>query len=174
MRKMTNHQKNSALQRGAIAQRGFTLIELLLVIAIIVALAVTVFVSLNPALRLSQARDARRISDVDTLLTATHEYIVDNGGAYPLGIATSSDSMIGTCVAVATSTTSGGCNVLAGSACFNAASSSLAPYLKTIPIDPLNGTASVTDYTITIAASTSIVTIKACGAEKIAEIWSSR
>ena len=151
---------------------GFTLIELLLVIAVIVALAVTVFVALNPASRLANARDARRTSDVDSLLTATHEYIVDNAGSLPAGISTSSDSMIGTCVTAATTTT-GGCNVVSGTVCFNAGTS-FAAYLKSIPTDPLNGTATTTNYTITSVSTSGIVTIKACGVEKLTQLWVSR
>src|SRR5437868_6397351 len=69
-------------------QQGFTLIELLIVIVIITALAVTVFVALNPVKRTKDAREARRTSDVETILTAIHEYIVDNKGALPTGLST--------------------------------------------------------------------------------------
>ncbi len=154
--------------------KGFTLIELLLVIAVIVALAVTVFVALNPALRLAQARDARRTADVDALLTATHEYILDNSGTLPTGISTSTDTMIGTCAAgTALANTGGGCDVASGTNCFDA-STTYASYLKGAPIDPSGGTASDTGYAITVQASTSIVTVKACNAEKLSQIWSSR
>jgi prepilin-type N-terminal cleavage/methylation domain-containing protein len=153
-------------------RRGFTLIELLLVIAVIVALAVTVFVALNPSTRLANARDARRTSDVDTILTATHEYIVDNSGSLPTGISTSTDTMIGAC-ATSAAVTTGNCNVTAASACVNLGTS-LAAYLKSAPTDPLNGTASVTNYTITSVATSGIVTVKACGAEKLTQIWASR
>ena len=153
-------------------RNGFTLIELLLVIAVIVALAVTVFVALNPATRLANARDARRTSDADSLLTATHEYIVDNAGSLPAGISTSSDSMIGTCATAAT-TTSGGCNVVSGTTCFNAGTL-YAAYLKTAPTDPLNGTATTTNYAITSVATSGIVTIKSCGVEKLTQLWVSR
>lgn len=46
-------------------------------IAVIVALAVTVFVTLNPAQRLAQARDAYRLSDVSSLQSALNLYSVD-------------------------------------------------------------------------------------------------
>jgi prepilin-type N-terminal cleavage/methylation domain-containing protein len=159
--------------------RGFTLIELLLVIAVIVALAVTVFVALNPATRLANARDARRTADVDSLLTATQEYIVDNAGTLPTGIPTSSDAMIGTCAGNASTTngvavTTNGCNILATTTCFNA-STTYAKYLSGAPMDPLAtlGFASSTDYAIT-ASSSGIVTVKACGVEKLSQLWESR
>ena len=155
-------------------QRGFTLIELLLVIAVIVALAVTVFVALNPATRLANARDARRTADVDALLTATHEYIIDNAGSLPSGVS-STDEMIGTCTS-STAVSTGGCSIAASSTCFNptAASSSYAAYLKSIPQDPLVGTQTSTDYAISAVATSGIVTVKACGVEKLTQLWISR
>ena len=59
-------------------EKAFTLIELLLVVAIIATLAVVVFVALNPAQRLKDSKDARRTSDIDTILSAVHEYIIDS------------------------------------------------------------------------------------------------
>ena len=47
--------------------KGFTLIELLLVIGIIAVLAIVVFVSLDPVKRFSDARDARRVSDLQSM-----------------------------------------------------------------------------------------------------------
>ena len=64
-------------------QTGFTLIELLLVITIISLLAVTVFVALNPAQRLKDTKDARRTTDVQTILSAIHQSIIDNKGSLP-------------------------------------------------------------------------------------------
>lgn len=147
------------------------MIELLLVIAVIVALAVTVFVALNPAARLASARNARRTSDVDTLLTATHEYIIDHTGSFPF-TPTTTDEMIGT-AATSSAVSTGGCNVPAASAEFNA-SSVYAAYLASAPMDPLSGTATSTGYAINIASSTGIVTVKACLAENSSTIQESR
>ena len=152
--------------------KGFTLIELLVVITIIATLAVVVFVALNPAGRLAQARDARRTSDVDSLLTAIHQYIVDNKGSIPTGL-TATEKELGTCATVGTTAiTSGGCNVPANSACVDL-SSQLATYLKSIPTDPKNGTASLTDYDVNVDAN-GIVTVRACGTEGTSDISSSR
>lgn len=153
------------------AQDGFTLIELLLVIMVIVALAVTVFVALNPTKRLADARDARRTADVDAILTAVHQYVVDNKGALPAGISTTTDKMLGTAGAGCTVNTAT-CSTAA--ACLDlSATSSLGAYLKTIPVDPKNGTTASTSYSV-IADTNGIVTVKACGAENLPSITSSR
>lgn len=153
------------------AQEGFTLIELLLVIMVIVALAVTVFVALNPTKRLADARDARRTADVDAILTATHQYIVDNKGALPTGVATI-EKQLGTAGAGCTIST-GTCNSTTTACLDLSATSSLGTYLKTIPVDPKIGTAASTSYSI-IADTNGIVTVKACGVENLPSITSSR
>lgn len=147
---------------------GFTLIELLVVIAIISALAVAVFVALNPGGRLLQARDARRTTDVDNTLTAIHQYIVDNKGTAPAGLATT-EKQLGTGAACAIAT--GGCNVTVA-ACLNIAAT-LAPYIASIPLDPKTGTAGTTLYSA-IQDSNGIVTIKACGTEGTTNISAAR
>ena len=147
---------------------GFTLIELLLVIAVIVALAVTVFVALNPTKRLADARDARRTADVDTILMAIQQYVADNRGSLPTGV-TSTPKMLGTATTGCTNT-SNGCNT--GTACLDA-SSTLAAYLKSIPLDPKVGTATGTFYSVEADAN-NMVTVKACAAENTTPIQSSR
>jgi len=77
-------------------KKGFTLVELLIVVAIIAILAVLVFVALDPVTRFSDARNSRRWSDVNSILTAVHEYIVDNDGALPAGLSVT-ESQLGTC-----------------------------------------------------------------------------
>ncbi len=58
-------------------RRAFTLIELLVVIAIVAVLAVVVFLVLNPAQLLQQARDSNRISDMASLNSALSLYLTD-------------------------------------------------------------------------------------------------
>ena len=62
--------------------KGFTLIELLVVVSIIGVLASIVLSSLGEAR--SKARDARGISEINTLRTALELYNLDNG-KYPSG-----------------------------------------------------------------------------------------
>jgi type II secretion system protein G len=97
-------------------QKGFTLIELLIVIAIIGVLSSVIVASLNQG-RI-KARDAKRIQDLATIRTALELYYLDNG-YYPIatGWVYSSNWSPGT-----------GLNL----------QSALAPYLPTMPVDPVN------------------------------------
>jgi len=138
-------------------KKGFTLIEILLVIGIIAVLATVVIVALNPAQRFADARDSRRLADIQSILSAVQQYIVDNQGSLPSGLETS-EKQIGT--------DSSGCSITDGicsanlSYCLNL-STDLAPYLKTLPFDPGIGTEGATRYTIVVNAN-NIVTVKAC------------
>ncbi len=147
--------------------KGFTLIELLIVIAIIAILSVGVYVALNPAARFADARNARRYSDVNSILTAVQEYIVDNDGSIPAGV-TSTEKQLGTCADTDTGADSCG----AAAACLDL-STTLADYLKSIPRDP--SLASSANYTKYSAKSVNgIVTVRACGAESGSVIEVSR
>lgn len=155
---------------------GFTLIELLIVITIISTLAVVVFVALNPAQRLIDSKNARRTSDVDSILTAIHASIVDNKGNYPSAMpAAGAERQLGTGDATAgagcgVALTGGGCNTPALTACADLladATYDLIPYLKSMPIDPVGGTtytAVKTGYSV-VRDTNGIVTVRACGAE---------
>ena len=152
-------------------QKGFTLIELLVVIAIIAILAVVVFVALDPATRFADARNSRRWNDVNNLLTAVHECIVDNDGSLSdCGISTSlAESQLGTAGSGCATLCSG-----AAAACLDLSGATvLGPYLSTIPEDPTDGSAATTAYTITVD-SNNIVTIASCSAENAETIQISR
>lgn len=141
-------------------QKGFTLIELLVVIAIIAILAVVVFVALNPAVRFADARNSRRWSDVNSLLTAIHESIVDTDGALPAGLSTGmAQSQLGS---AATGCDDDGCGAVA--ACVDL-STPLAAYLKSIPVDPSLAAASLESHYSVEVDGNNIVTIVACDAE---------
>ena len=59
---------------------GFTLIEILIVIAIIAILAAIVLVSINPAKRFQDARNSQRLANVESILSAIQQDIVDHKG----------------------------------------------------------------------------------------------
>lgn len=142
------------------------MIELLVVVAIIAILSVTVVVALNPVQRFGDARNSRRFADVNSILTAVHEYVVDNDGVLPTGVNTTL-KQLGTCA-------SGGATLCTGaaSACLDL-STLLNKYLKTIPFDSKNGSASTSAYTI-VSDANGIVTVSACSAENSTPIQVSR
>lgn len=140
--------------------RGFTLIEILLVIGMIAVLATVVFVALDPAKRFQDTRNAKRTTDVQSVLTAIQASIIDTQGTMPAGIATT-ERQIGSGPGCAIA--SGGCAVVGANDCVNL-SVTLAKYLKTIPQDPSGGTQALTKYSVVVDGN-GIVTVKACGAE---------
>jgi prepilin-type N-terminal cleavage/methylation domain-containing protein len=148
---------------------GFTLIELLLTIAVVTALAVAVFVALNPTQRLKDARDARRTADVESILVAVSQYVMDNKGALPAGV-TTTEVQLGTSATGCTIST-GGCSV-SSSTCLDL-STALAKYLKSMPYDPKIGSATGTAYSISADAN-NLITVKACGTEGTVNISASR
>jgi type IV pilus assembly protein PilA len=139
-------------------KKGFTLLEILLVIGIIAVLATVVIVSLDPATRFRNARDARRLSDIESILSAVHQYIVDNRGALPPGIDTAEKEL---------STAGSGCSlstsVCSVSDCVDL-STPLAKYLKTVPYDPANGSEAHTHYAVQ-ADENGIITVRACDSD---------
>lgn len=139
-------------------QKAFTLLEILLVIGIIAVLATVVIVSLDPAMRFRDARDSRRLSDIQSVLSAVHQYIVDNKGALPPGIDTT-EREIGTDGSGCSLSTS----ICGATDCIDL-STPLARYLKMMPYDPANGSDAHTHYSVQ-ADSNNIITVRACDSE---------
>ena len=116
--------------------KAFTLIEVLLVIAIIAVLAAAVFVAINPAKNISDARNTQRRSDVTQILNAISQGFIDNVvlAGVPTCVAEPAGTHIGT-----------------GAGLVNA--TSLVPtYIAGIPLDPQGGTAADTGYSICTTA----------------------
>lgn len=67
-------------------RKGFTLIELLVVIGILAVLLAITLIAVNPGQNLADADDTKRRSDVNAILNAVNQYMVDNNGAVPAGI----------------------------------------------------------------------------------------
>jgi len=155
-------------------KKGFTLIELLVVIAIIAILAVLVFVALNPAVRFRDARNSRRTADVNNILTAVHECIVDNAGS----ITPCTDALVTDTIyemktnndPVAGSACASGCTGIGSSV---GLSTEMAAYLKSIPTDPGGVTAPCSEYLIT-RDSNNIISIASCSTEVVPTKQASR
>lgn len=134
------------------SQRGFTLIEVLVVIGIIAILAAIVVIAINPSRQFAQANNSQRWSNVNAILNAVHQYAVDNRGALPSGISTTSPTEI--------CKTGGTCTGLTDL-------SVLVPtYIVAMPTDPTGATVNGTGYTIWITStSTGRVEVRAPSAE---------
>lgn len=63
-------------------KRGFTLIELLIVIGIIAVLMAIAVVAINPARQFAKANNARRWGDVNTILNAVSQNVIDGKGIW--------------------------------------------------------------------------------------------
>lgn len=155
---------------------GFTIIELLVTITIIAILAVTVYVALNPGQRLKDAKDARRAADVDSMLTAIHESIVDSKGTSPTNLpASGTEKQIGT-----GNTTE--CPVSVGTKCaalttgcadLRAGANNISKYLGSYPADPNGVAANTTGYSVS-QDTNNIISVKACYTDGTIVISSSR
>jgi len=65
----------AVLPRGN--KKGFTLIELLLVLGIISLLVSITIAALSPSRQLATSRNAKRQADVNAILSAVYQYLVD-------------------------------------------------------------------------------------------------
>jgi prepilin-type N-terminal cleavage/methylation domain-containing protein len=158
-------------------QQGFTLIELITTISIIIILAGITYVSLNPAKRQRNARNAKRWGDVNSILNAIARYQIDNNGDTS-GLGLPGDAnyyILGTDVSGCDLTGSSRCRNLAADtqpACNNTLSN-LSDYLDSAPVDPLGsrGTRGIawdsgrTGYWINYDATTGKIEIGACDSE---------
>ena len=118
---------------------GFTLIEILVVIGIIAILAAVVIVALNPARQFAQARDTQRSSNVNAILNAVWQRMVDNRGVWVTG---------GTCTATLPASAS-----FIGTSGVNLEPCLVPTYLPSMVWDPQTGDAADTGYTIQQTAS---------------------
>lgn len=136
--------------------KGFTLIEILVVIAIIAILAAIVIVAINPAKRFKDARNSQRQANVESILSAIQQNMVDNKGIFTCSAGTIPTT-------VTTMRSSGGYDI----------APCLSDYLAVMPVDPQSPGAwtSVTNYNtgynIQSIGSSGQVTIAAPNAEGV-------
>ena len=74
-------------------QKGFTLIELLVVLGIIAILAAIVIIAVNPARQFAISRNTVREANINTILSATWQYAIDNQGNLPAAITGTSNEI---------------------------------------------------------------------------------
>lgn len=151
------------MQNTRFPKKGFTLIELIIVIAIIAILAAAIFVAVDPARRLNEARNARRRSDVAAILNAVVTYMTDNNGTHYSTVAALTGGnyyTIGTCATGGDT----GCTAKTTQAACVDLSAIGTNYLGAVPTDPRTGTAAKTDYYLMKGASGGL-TVGACDPE---------
>jgi len=144
-------------------KKGFTLLEVLLVVAILGILAAIVILAINPSKQLADARNAQRRVDVNTILSAVYQYAIDNSGAMPGTLATTTATPI-------CKTGAGICTGLTDLSVLTNGQK----YLVSIPMDPASTTASSTGYTIIASSTTGRITVAAPAAENGVAITATR
>ncbi len=136
--------------------KAFTLIEILIVIGLIAVLAGVLIVALNPARQFSQARNAQRWNNMDTIMSSVIANTTDNRGTF-------------TCVAGVIPTTATNMDSDTG---YDIGPCLVPTYAASLPFDPSAagaGWTSTTEYnsgyTIMRDETSGRITIAAPGAE---------
>ncbi len=137
-------------------RQGFTLIEILIVIGLIAVLAGVLIVALNPARQFSQARNAQRWNNMDTIISSIIANTTDAKGTF-------------NCAAGAIPTTA---TNMAATGGYNIGPCLVPTFAASLPVDPsVTGAhwTSTTDYdsgySVVRDATSGRVTVSAPGAE---------
>jgi type IV pilus assembly protein PilA len=152
-------RKKFMKKRDTSVAQGFTLLEILIAVGIIAILATIIVITLDPAERFRNARESRRLSDIQTVSSAIHQYIVDKRGEFPPGI-DERERQLGTNTTGCEIDTAV-CHVKSSSDCADL-SASLKPYLSSIPEDPESGSAALTHYTVEREQGGNRIVVRSC------------
>jgi type IV pilus assembly protein PilA len=152
-------RKKLMQKRDVPVTQGFTLLEILIAVGIIAILATIIVITLDPAERFRNARESRRLSDIQTVSSAIHQYIVDKRGEFPPGI-DERERQLGTNTTGCEIDTAV-CHVKGSGDCADL-SASLKPYLASIPEDPESGSAALTHYTIEREQGGNRIIVRSC------------
>ncbi len=149
------------------SREGFTLLEILLVVAAIAILAGIVILAINPGKQLADTRNAQRRSDVNTILNAIYQYVIDNSGTVPAAINQ----------AVACDNTAANQLCKTGGTCTGitdlSALTTNQKYLTSTPLDPTGSSANGTGYFV-VKSANGRITVCAPSAEQSATITVTR
>ena len=115
-------------------QKGFTLVELLVVIAIVGILAGALLVAINPQSMIQKSRDAKRLSDIDSLTKAINLALTDTE------ITLSPTGVCASCTSTETNRGLDGTGWVKFS--IPTGKTGLSKFVPDLPIDPINGTVS--------------------------------
>lgn len=143
---------------GSFRRGGFTLPEVLVVVGILSILAVIAIIAIDPVHRFEDARNSRRLSDIQAITGAVHQYTIDRKGILPEGLDIK-EKHIGTAssgCALATEQ----CSIAGDGDCIDL-TPVLGPYLHGVPSDPSTATDTLTHYSIRLGDNNAVV-VKAC------------
>lgn len=144
-------------------QEGFTLLEILLVVAALAILAGIVIIAINPGKQIGDTNNARRRSDVTTILNAVYQYAIDHNGTLPA-------ALDGTWQQLGTSTVCADCTATTTvDQCVNLSTYLVPTYIVDMPYDPKNGSSTKSLYYIH-SDTNGRVTVGACAPEQGATI----
>lgn len=122
--------KSSKFQKA-----GFALIELLVIIGIFGILLAVFLVAINPTRQFAQADNTKRVSDINTIISAVHQFSIDHKGVFPVNMPAKG--------APAVEIKSGAVGNV-GDICPDI----IPTYISALPVDPeVNGGVAITDCT---------------------------
>lgn len=122
--------------------RGFSMMSLIITVAIVVILGVLVFAWIDPAAKITSAKNAARRNDVFNLHLALSKYADEHSGTLPVSAAVTTNKKV-LCSSATTLSCSGDSQT-----CLTITDSSfLKNYLGALPVDPdLSSTANTGYY----------------------------